>query len=162
MEKEKEIDPGKNPLLKLARRFFPVTHDFVGKKFWTRHNGKIYLTPLLIVLLAIESTDIIFAVDSVPAVLAVTRDPFIAYSSNAFAILGLRTLFFALSGVMGMFHYLHYGLSAILVFIGVKMCLSGFYPIPTHYTLIFLVGTLAISILASIKWPQEEKDSNPS
>jgi tellurite resistance protein TerC len=156
LEKEKEIHPAKNPLLRLARRFFPITHDFVGNKFWTRHEGKLALTPLFIVLIAIESTDIIFAVDSVPAVLAVTRDPFIAYSSNAFAILGLRSLYFALSGVMGMFHYLHYGLSAILVYIGIKMCLSGFYPLPTLFTLLFLVAALGLSIGASMLWPEQK------
>lgn len=158
LEKEKEIHPDQNPVLKLFCRFFPFSRQYEGDKFWVRIGGKLFMTPLFIVLLAIESTDIIFAVDSVPAVLAVTRDPFLAYSSNAFAILGLRALYFALSGVMEMFHFLHYGLSAILIFIGVKMILSGFYPIPTLFTLFFLVGTLALSIVVSLKWPQKEKN----
>ncbi len=148
-----EVDPGKNPVVRLARRFLPITDHYEGAKFFLRKNGQFLGTPLLLVLIAIETTDIVFAVDSVPACLAITWDPFIVWSSNVFAILGLRALFFALAGVMRTFHYLHYGLAFILVFIGIKMILAHFYKIPVGIALSVVGATLFIAIMASVIWP---------
>lgn len=121
LQKDKEIYPEKNPVIKLFRRLMPVTQDHDEEsRFFVRKAGRLHATPLFVALLVVETTDVIFAVDSIPAILAITRDPFIVYTSNVFAILGLRALYFALAGIMPMFHYLHYGLSAILVFVGVK------------------------------------------
>lgn len=156
LEKDKEVHPERNPVLKLFRKFFPTTKDYHGSRFFIRKMGKLYATPLFIVLIVIETTDLVFAIDSIPAILAITRDEFIVYSSNAFAILGLRALYFAVSGIMRLFHYLHYGLSLILVFVGVKMLLEEFYHIPTPYALAFIALTLTVSIVASILYPQEE------
>ena len=146
---ETEVHPEKNPVLRLFRRWMPITHDYEGSRFFVRHRG-LYATPLLMVLIVVETTDVMFAVDSIPAVLAISRDPFIVYTSNVFAILGLRSLYFALSGLMQAFHFLHYGLSVILMFIGVKMLLSGYYKIPTGVALGVVGGVLAVSVLASI------------
>lgn len=157
MEKDKEVHPERNPVLKLVRRFFPTTKNYHGSKFFIRKMGRLIATPLFIVLVVIETTDLVFALDSIPAILAITRDEFIIYSSNAFAILGLRALYFAVSGVMRLFHYLHYGLSAILVFVGIKMMLSELYHIPTPYALGFIAGALTISVVASIMYPKEEE-----
>lgn len=158
-EQEKEIHPEKNPLLNLVRRMIPVTPDYEGDRFFIKRGVKLMATPLFIVLVVIETTDVVFAVDSVPAVLAISRDPFIVFSSNAFAILGLRALFFALAGMMEAFHYLHYGLAAILSFIGVKMILSGWYKIPIVYALGFIALSLILSSLASVFWPKKEPTS---
>jgi len=155
-EQEKEIHPEKNPMLNLVRRLVPVTSNYEGDRFFLKRAGKLMATPLFIVLVVVETTDIVFAVDSVPAVLAISRDPFIVFSSNAFAILGLRALFFALAGMMQAFHYLHYGLAAILAFIGVKMILSGWYKIPIAYALGFIALSLILSSLASVFWPKKE------
>lgn len=152
-EKEKRIEPEKNPLTRLFRRLLPVTSQYHGGRFFVRQAGQLAATPLFLVLLVVETTDIVFAVDSIPAVLAITLDPFIAYSSNAFAILGLRALYFALSGVMGMFHHLHHGLSAILVFIGGKMVASEVVTVPTVASLVVVAAILAASIWASLLWP---------
>lgn len=157
MEKDKEVHPERNPMLKLVRRMLPVTKSYHGSKFFIRRMGKLIATPLFIVLVVIETTDLVFALDSIPAILAITRDEFIIYSSNAFAILGLRALFFAVAGIMRIFHYLHYGLSLILVFVGVKMLISEFYHIPTPYALAFIAITLAVSVIASIVNPKEEE-----
>lgn len=157
LEKDKEVHPERNPLLKLTRKLIPVTKTFHGDKFFIRKMGRLMATPMFVVLVVIETTDIIFALDSIPAILAITRDEFIVYSSNAFAILGLRALYFALSGIMKLFHYLHYGLASILIFVGVKMLISDFYHIPTPYALGFIAATLTISILASIAYPKEKK-----
>jgi len=156
MEKDKEVHPERNPILKLVRRFFPTTKSYHGSKFFIRKMGRLIATPLFIVLVVIETTDLVFALDSIPAILAITRDEFIIYSSNAFAILGLRALYFAVAGIMRLFHYLHYGLSLILVFVGFKMLLSDFYHIPTPYALAFIGGSLALSIIASVLYPKEE------
>ncbi|MCE9625753.1 MAG: TerC family protein [Deltaproteobacteria bacterium] len=155
-QEDKEIHPEKNPLLNLVRRLVPITKDYEGDRFFLRRGAKLMATPLFIVLVVIETTDIVFAVDSVPAVLAISRDPFIVFSSNAFAILGLRALFFALSGLMQAFHYLNYGLASILAFIGVKMVLSGWYKIPTAYALGFIALSLLLSCLASAWWPKKQ------
>jgi tellurite resistance protein TerC len=155
-EKDKEIHPERNPILKLVRRFIPVTKSYYGSNFFIKKMGRRFATPMFVVLIVIETTDLVFAVDSIPAILAITRDEFIVYSSNAFAILGLRALYFALSGIMGMFHYLHYGLSVVLVFVGVKMLLSDVYHIPTPYALGFIALALTASIVASIMNPKAE------
>src|SRR5207248_2876142 len=122
---EIEVEPEKNFVLNVFRRFMPISKEYSGKKFFVREAGRTIATPLLAVLIVVETTDLLFAVDSIPAVLAITRDPFIVFTSNVFAILGLRAMYFALSGMFSVFHYLHYGLSAILIFVGVKMVLSG-------------------------------------
>ena len=153
-QKGKEIHPENNPVLKLFRRSMPVTKNYVGAKFFVKLNGRAFATPLFIVLLTVESTDILFAVDSIPAVLAITHDPFIVYTSNVFAILGLRALYFALAGVMRLFRYLHIGLSAILVIIGVKMLIADIYKLPVVLALSLVATVLLISIAASIIRPQ--------
>lgn len=153
-EKDKEIHPEKNIVLRIFRKFMPVTREFHGPKFFTRETGPFSATPLFIVLLIIETTDVVFAVDSIPAVLAVSQDPFIVYTSNVFAILGLRALYFALAGLMTMFHMLHYGLGTILVFVGVKMMIADIIEIPIGGALGFIAGVLIISVIASITCPQ--------
>ena len=120
-------------------------------------DGKRFVTPLFIVLLVVETTDIVFAVDSIPAILAISRDPFIVYTSNVFAILGLRALYFALAGVMNMFHLLKYGLAAILAFVGIKMIISGFYKLPIAVALGTVAGILALSIVLSLVYPKKEE-----
>ncbi|MEI6085572.1 MAG: TerC family protein [Verrucomicrobiota bacterium] len=156
-QKEPEIHPERNPVLRLFRKCMPVTNEYVGQKFITHRNGRRHATPLLVVLIIIETTDLIFAVDSIPAVLAISRDPFIVYTSNVFAILGLRALFFALAGVMNVFHFLHYGLSAILVFVGAKMILAAWHiKIPIGVALGVVAGLLALSIVASLLWPAKK------
>ena len=159
-KKDEDIHPESNPVLKLFRRFFPVTKDYHGKSFFVRPEGRWLATPLFIVLLVVETTDLIFAVDSIPAVLAITRDPFIVYTSNIFAIMGLRSLYFALAGVMNLFHHLHYGLSAILVFVGAKMVLGRWYEIPTGIALGVVAGLLALSVVASLVWPEKKESSS--
>jgi tellurite resistance protein TerC len=155
LEKDKKINPEKNPVLKLFHRLMPVTEAFADGKFFVKQDGRRFATPLLVVLVMIETTDVIFAVDSIPAVLAITRDPFIVYTSNVFAILGLRALYFALAGVMNMFHHLHYGLSAILVFVGTKMILSAWHiEIPTVIALGAIATLVTLSIIASLIWPK--------
>ncbi|NMC74520.1 MAG: TerC family protein [Geobacteraceae bacterium] len=147
---EEKIEPEKNLVVRLVRRFVPVTKRIYGDRFFIRRNGVLAATPLFLTLLVVESSDLIFAVDSIPAILAVTRDPFIVYTSNVFAIMGLRSLFYLLSNVMEMFAYLKLGVSAILAFVGVKMLLSQTYPIPLYFSLGVIVGVLAISIITSI------------
>ncbi len=155
LSKDKEIHPERNPLLRLFRKFVPVTDDYHGRNFFIRQAGRWVATPLMVVLVLVESSDIIFAVDSIPAIFAVSRDPFIVYTANVFAILGLRSLFFAIAGVMGLFHHLHYGLSAILVFVGVKMLISDSFKIPVGWSLAVIGGILLISVAASKIWPKK-------
>ncbi len=149
-QEEKEIHPERNPVLRMVRSRFPVTNDYVNGHFTVRRDNKRYLTPLFVVLLVVESTDVLFAADSIPAILAITRDPFIVYTSNVFAILGLRAIFFALAGLMEMFRYLHYGLSLILMFVGVKMIISSFIEIPVLLALGVVVAILAVAVGASM------------
>ncbi len=144
-----QIDPGKNPLLRLFRRVIPVTDEYVEGKFFVQRE-KRYATPLLLVLLVIETTDVIFAIDSIPAVLAITLNTFIVYSSNIFAIIGLRSLFFALSSLMDIFEYLHYGISCVLIFVGTKMLISHYYVIRTDVSLAVIGGILLVTIAASV------------
>lgn len=155
-----KIEPEKNPIIKLARRMFSVTPTFEGDKFFTKRDGKTWVTPLFLVVILIETTDLIFAVDSIPAILAISEDPFIVYTSNVFAILGLRSLYFALSGIEKYFHYLKFGLSAILVFVGLKMCIVDFYKIPVTISLIIIVFLLAIAMIASVLFPKKEEAEN--
>jgi tellurite resistance protein TerC len=144
-----QVHPERNPVLRAFRKLIPVTPDYVGGKFFVRRE-QLCATPLLLVLLVIETTDLIFAVDSIPAVLAITLNTFIVYTSNIFAILGLRSLFFALSSLMEVFEYLHYGISCVLVFVGVKMLLSRVYPIRTEISLGVIAGILALTIMMSV------------
>ena len=157
-QEDEEIHPERNPVLRLFRRFMPVTENYVGGKFFVRKNG-LYATPLMIVLLMIETTDLVFAIDSIPAILAISRDPFIVYTSNVFAILGLRALYFAVAGLMKLFHYLNYGLGLILVFIGAKMLLIDVVKIPIGWALGVVAFLLTAAILASVLWPKREKDA---
>jgi tellurite resistance protein TerC len=152
---EAEIHPERNPVLRLFRKAFPVTHDYVGGKFFVRQPG-LYATPLFIVLLVIETTDVLFAVDSIPAVLAITLNAFIVYTSNVFAILGLRSMYFALAGMMELFHYLHYGLSVVLIFIGAKMLAAHYIEIPTAWALVIVVVVLGVSVIASVLRPRKK------
>jgi TerC family integral membrane protein len=133
------------------RRVMPVTENYEGEKFFVQRMGKLTATPLFLVLLIVESTDLLFAVDSIPAIFAVTEDPFIVYTSNVFAILGLRSLYFLLAGVVDKFYYLKLGLSAVLVFVGTKMVITDFYKIPIGASLAVIAGILTISIVASLR-----------
>lgn len=154
-----EPDPSRNPLLKLFRRLVPVTPEFHGQNFLVKIDGRRFATPLAVVLVAIETTDLIFAIDSIPAVVAITQDRFIVFTSNVFAILGLRALYFALAGILDLFRFLRYGLSAILVFIGVKMILAHTpFAIKTETSLIVVVFMLAASVVASLLIKEKKND----
>jgi tellurite resistance protein TerC len=150
------VEPEKNPLLRLFRRWIPVTEDYEGDKFVVRRE-RVYATPLLAVLVLVEATDLLFATDSIPAVLAITLNPFIVYTSNVFAILGLRSMYFMLAGMMDLFHYLHYGLATVLIFVGLKMVVSNYYKIPTGLALGAVAGVLLISVIASLLHPQSQE-----
>jgi tellurite resistance protein TerC len=154
---EMKIDPDKNPLVKLVRRLFPVTSSFMSDNFFVRLNGRLWATPLFVVVVVIEGTDLIFAVDSIPAILAISDDPFIVYTSNVFAILGLRSLYFALSGIEKYFRYLKYGLALILVFVGAKMALVDIVKIPVEISLIVIVFVLGFSMFASLAIAKPQK-----
>jgi tellurite resistance protein TerC len=147
---DEEVHPEKNPVLRLLRRLMPVTKEYHGQSFFIRDGGKLWATPLLLVLVVVETTDVIFAVDSIPAILAITTDPFIVYSSNVFAILGLRALYFLLSGILDKFRYLKVGLSLVLCFVGVKMVVVDIYKIPIGLSLVMVAGILTVSMLASV------------
>lgn len=152
-----EVDPERNIVLRIFRRMMPVENNVESGKFFIRREKVIYATPLFVALLMVESSDLVFAMDSIPAILAITRDPFLVYTSNIFAILGLRSLFFALSGVMKMFHYLSYGLTVILVFLGIKMLAADFYHLPIPLSLGFIGVTLLIAMGASYIFPPKDK-----
>jgi tellurite resistance protein TerC len=162
-EKGEGVDPERNPLFRLFRRVVPSVGDYRDARFTVVEGGKRYATPLLLVLVAIEATDLVFAVDSIPAIFAVTTDPFIVYTSNVFAILGLRSLYFALAGMMEKFHYLKVGLSGVLVFVGAKMLLSGLYPIPIPIaaSLTIIVQILGASVAASLLRPPSANSAGP-
>jgi len=149
---EHKVDPGKNFLVRTLRQLIPVTDDYHGGKFFIR-NPQLCATPLFVVLLVIETTDVLFAVDSIPAVLAVTLNAFIVYTSNVFAILGLRSMYFAVSGLIKVFRFLHYGLAVVLIFVGLKMLAADYYRLPIGATLGVVAGVLLIAILASITFP---------
>jgi tellurite resistance protein TerC len=157
---DEQRDPSRNIVLKFCRRFLPLSDTYEQKRFFVRREGKILATPLFVVLLVVETTDILFATDSIPAILAITRDPFIVYTSNVFAILGLRSLYFALSGLMKLFHYLNYGLSVVLIFIGAKMLLPEKWHFPTWVALAVIAGVLGTSVLLSVLFPKNEGPSS--
>jgi len=150
LHRNEEMHPERNPLVKLLRRIMPVTEDYEGDKFFIRRAGRLMATPLFLVLVLVESTDLIFAVDSIPAIFAVTQEPFIVYTSNVFAILGLRSLYFLLAGVVDKFHYLKLGLSVVLVFVGIKMVMVDLYKIPVGVSLGVIAAILVTSIVASL------------
>jgi tellurite resistance protein TerC len=156
---EHKVDPSNNPIVRAMRRLIPMTNEYQGGKFlvrgWQGHAG-LYATPLLVVLAVIETTDLLFAVDSIPAVLAITLNAFIVYTSNVFAILGLRSLFFAISGLMKVFRFLHTGLALILILMGLKMIAADFFKVPTLVMLGTVAGILAISVLASMLVPDKQ------
>jgi tellurite resistance protein TerC len=152
-----KMDPGKNPVLKFFKKFMPVTQTFHGDKFFTKVDGKRFATPLFLVLILIETTDLIFAVDSIPAILAISQDQFIVYTSNVFAILGLRSLYFALAGIVHRFWLLSYGLAIVLIFVGIKMTMIDFYKIPIEWSLIFIASIIAGSIFLSLKIKNKSK-----
>ncbi|MDP3478520.1 MAG: hypothetical protein Q8R88_02020, partial [Desulfoprunum sp.] len=161
LNKQTEIHPDRNIAIKLLRFFIPVTGQYSGANFFVVQNGIRFATPMLAVLLALETTDILFAIDSIPAVLALSKDPFIIYTSNVFAILGLRSLFFTISGLMKLYHLLHYGLAAILSFVGVKMLIEDFFHIPIAASLSVIASILVVSIVMSIIWPDKEDGEVP-
>ena len=144
------LEPEKNPLVKIARRYFPLTQHFHEEKFFVKQGGRWLITPMFLVLLVIESSDVLFAIDSIPAILAVTTDPFLVFTSNVFAILGLRALYFALAAAMDKFRFLKFSLVFILAFVGVKMMLVHFYPIPTWVSLCIIMGTMGVGVAASV------------
>jgi tellurite resistance protein TerC len=147
---DEKLEPEKNPAVRLLRRVMHVTPEYDGQRFFVRKTGRLWATPLLLVLVVVETTDVIFAVDSIPAIFAITMDPFIVYTSNVFAILGLRALYFLLAGIVDMFRYLKVGLSFVLCFVGVKMMVVDFYKIPIGISLGVVAGILAVSILFSL------------
>ena len=149
-QQEKEAEPEKNPVVRLARRFFPVTPSYEGERFVVRRNGRLYITPLLIALLAVESADLIFALDSIPAIFAITQDPFIVFTSNAFAILGLRALYFLLAGSITRLRYLKYGLAVALVFVGLKMTFSDVLHLPIALSLGVIIVILGAATIFSL------------
>jgi len=154
---DNEVHPDRNPVVKWIKRIYPVASNDEKGSFFRRIDKKLHITPLFIVLLLIEISDLIFAVDSIPAILSISNDTYIVFTSNIFAIMGLRSLYFAVSEVMGLFRYLKYGLAAILAFVGVKMCISSIFEIPISLSLLFILGTVTISILLSKLIPAEEK-----
>ncbi len=159
--KEEEVHPEDNPVLKFFRHFLPVTGTYEADKFFVRRAGKLFATPLILVLLMVETTDIIFAFDSIPAIFGVTLDPFIVFTSNIFAILGLRALYFALFRIMGRFHYLSYGLSIILIFVGMKMLIENIYHIPIGMALGFIGLVLILSVFISMRFPVKKTECPP-
>jgi tellurite resistance protein TerC len=154
--KEQEVHPERNVAIKLLRGLMPVAHEYSGSRFFAIIERKRCATPLLVVVLVLGTTDVFFAVDSIPAVLAVTTDPFIVYTSNVFAVLGLRSLFFAISGLMKLFHYLQYGLAVILGFVGVKMLITDLYKIHIGASLAVIASVIGLSIIASLIWPKKQ------
>lgn len=150
---DEQTDPENNPVIRLVRRILPVTDDYEEQRFFVRRQGKLFATPLLVVLLSVESTDLMFAVDSIPAIFAVTDDVFIVYTSNVFAILGLRALYFLIADVLDLFVYLRYGLGVVLGFVGVKMLLVDTYPIPIGLSLSVIAAVLTVAVAASLLFP---------
>jgi tellurite resistance protein TerC len=161
LQRNEQMHPEKNPVLRIFKRLVPSVPDYNGQRFTVVKHGRRYATPLLAVLVLVEATDLVFAVDSIPAVFAVTTDPFIVYTSNIFAILGLRAMFFLLAGVMDRFRYLKPGLAAVLVFVGAKMMLTGVYKIPIAVSLGVVAGILAVAVVASLLVARAERHRNP-
>jgi tellurite resistance protein TerC len=161
LDRGSEVHPEQNPVLKLFRRFVRSVDGYRGARFFVTENGVRYATPLLLVLVCIEATDVVFAMDSIPAIFAITRDPFIVFTSNIFAILGLRALYFLLAGVIPKFRYLRVGLAVVLVFVGIKMVIEGFYEIPIVLSLLVILVVLSASILLSWILPEEQAKTAP-
>jgi tellurite resistance protein TerC len=159
VKQDEAFDASQNPIVKFVRRFLPITHDYHGKHFFAVEDGHRYATPLLLVLVLVEATDLIFAVDSIPAIFGITRDPFLVFTSNIFAVMGLRSLFFLLAHVVTKFHLLKYGLAVILTFVGVKMIIESWVHIPILLSLAVVLGVLLISIVASLIWPKARQPS---
>ncbi|MCC3154701.1 TerC family protein [Hymenobacter sp. BT770] len=155
---EPEIDPENNPVVRFLSRHLPITRQLDGGRFFIRRDGLRFATPLFVVLVMVETTDVVFAADSIPAILAITRDTFVVFTSNVFALLGLRAMYFALARMMRVFHHLHYGLSLILVFIGTKILVESIFPIPMPIALGVVGGLLILSVLASVVWPKKESE----
>ena len=158
----RQVNPAANPAVSLLRRFIPITEQYQGGKFFVRSaqgDARFSATPLLVVLAVIETTDVLFAVDSIPAVLAITLNAFIVYSSNVFAILGLRSMYLAISSLIEVFHYLHYGLAVVLVLVGLKMVAADYYRVSTSLTLVVVATVLLISVFASVLVPQKGNES---
>jgi tellurite resistance protein TerC len=149
--RNEESDPGRNPVLRLVRRFVPTTDEYHGQKFWVKKAGKWVATPLFVVLVLVETTDIVFAVDSIPAIFAVTQEPFLVFTSNAFAILGLRAMYFLLADLIHRFVYLKLGLSAILVFVGVKMLLLDVWKVPIWLSLTVIATSITVAVVLSLR-----------
>ena len=160
-QKGEGIHPEHNPVVKLVRKIMPVSKDYAGSHFFVKDNGRRMATPLLLVLLTVEFTDLVFALDSIPAIFAVTPDPFIVYTSNVFAILGLRSLYFALAGVMDLFHYLKHGLAVVLIFVGVKMLIADLYKIPIVVSLAVVAAIIVTAIVLSLVRRKEEGHLSP-
>jgi len=159
LKQDEEFEGDQNPVVKLVRRIFPITDGYRGKDFFVLENGKRYATPLMLVLVLVEATDLIFAIDSIPAIFGITRDPFIVFTSNIFAVMGLRSLFFLLAHVVTKFHLLKYGLAVILTFVGVKMIIEPWVHIPILLSLGVVLGVLLLSIVASLIWPRAHQAS---
>ncbi len=155
--KDREVEPEKNPMLRLLRKFLPITPEYRGGKFFVKENMRLWGTPLLVVLVVVESTDVIFAVDSIPAIFAITLDPFIVYTSNVFAILGLRALYFAMAGLMKLFYYLKYALGVILAFVGVKMLIADLVDLSNLLALGIIALIFVVSIILSVLFPPKTK-----
>jgi len=159
LQEDEEFDADKNPVMRTARRFLRVTHRYHGQKFFAIEDGYRVATPLFLVLILVEFTDLVFAIDSIPAIFAVTTNPFLVYTSNVFAIMGLRSMYFLLSGIVYKFVYLKYGLAVILTFVGVKMVIVDFYHFPVAVSLSVIVLTLAVSIIASLYLPPKYEEA---
>ena len=159
VKQDEEFDGEQNPVIRFVRRFLPVTTGYRDKHFFTRENGLLYATPLFLVLVLVEVTDLVFAVDSIPAIFGITRDPFIVFTSNIFAVMGLRSLFFLLASVVNKFHLLKYGLAVILTFVGTKMLLEHWVHIPIALSLAIVLGVLVLSVIASLVWTQAKQAS---
>ena len=159
IKQDEEFEGDQNPVVKLVRRIFPITDGYRGKDFFVLENGKRYATPLMLVLVLVEATDLIFAIDSIPAIFGITRDPFIVFTSNIFAVMGLRSLFFLLAHVVTKFHLLKYGLAIILTFVGAKMLLEHWIHVPIMLSLAIVLGVLVLSIVASLIWPSAKQAS---
>jgi tellurite resistance protein TerC len=159
--KESKVDPGKNIFVRAVRKIIRVTAEYHDGNFFTRKDGVLWATPLFLTLVVIEGTDLIFAVDSIPAILAISEEPFIVYTSNVFAILGLRSLYFALAGIEQYFKYLKYGLALILVFVGTKMAIADLFKIKVGISLIVIAVILGVSMLASVVKSKQEEKSEP-
>jgi tellurite resistance protein TerC len=162
---EEAIEPESSPVIRLVRRVLPVTDRYHGEHFFVRQaTGRTRgwaATPLFVVLVLVETTDLVFALDSIPAIFAITRDPFIIYTSNVFAILGLRAMYFLLAAVIHRFHYLKVGLAGVLIFVGVKMLVMDVYPIPIGVSLTFIAVVLTVAVAASLLWPKQAEEHDP-